>query len=95
MVGGQLVEAFDVGVTAVGRHLLIDFSQDLFDFAADFCRSGSTSLAHVLDRPSAAHGRAAEAFQRVAVTAGGQRTHQRQKKNLPTVQKISPLLTPR
>ncbi len=72
MVGGQLVEAFDIGVAAVGRHLPVDVGQDLFDFNLDSGRSRKTGVAYVLDRPGAAHGRAAEGFQGIVVAAAGQ-----------------------
>ncbi|MNL18443.1 hypothetical protein D3C87_1395870 [compost metagenome] len=93
-VGGQRVEALDIGVAAVGRHLPIDLREDLLDLAPDLRRRRKTGLAQVGDRVSAAHGRAAEAFHGVAVAAAGQYAGQHHHSNQPPLQQHLHLLKP-
>ncbi|MNT33311.1 hypothetical protein D3C72_1692330 [compost metagenome] len=47
----------------------VNISEDLLDLDTDFVRRRKAGMAHILDRISAAHGRAAEALQSVAVAA--------------------------
>ncbi|MCY1437177.1 hypothetical protein D9M71_533280 [compost metagenome] len=45
----------------------VHVSEDLLDLDTDFARCRKAGMAYVLDRISAAHGRAAEAFEGVVV----------------------------
>ena len=83
-IGGQIVEAFDVRVAAIGRHLLIDFGEDLFYFGLHRFRPGRGGMPYVLNGITTAHGRAVEAFQTVAVATTGQNAGQHHKPTPPS-----------
>ncbi|MNR49391.1 hypothetical protein D3C85_1687560 [compost metagenome] len=77
LVGGHGVEALDVRITAVGRHLPVDIREDFLDCLPNLDRIGKIGVTDVFDRVRAAHGRAAEAFHSAAVAAAGQPSYQR------------------
>jgi hypothetical protein len=85
-IGGQVIEALDIRIAAVGRQLPVDVSEDFFHLDTNICRRRETGTAHVLDRIRAAHGRAAKAFHGVAVAAGGQHDDQSHKTKQPPIQ---------
>ncbi|MNG21394.1 hypothetical protein D3C84_1057500 [compost metagenome] len=66
----------------------VNVSEDLLNLDADLVRRRKAGMAHILDRISAAHGRAAEGFQSVAVAAGGQHDDQSPKAMQPPLEQI-------